>query len=315
MTLLRTVFSLTSRCLLLGCSFLLSGCGVHLLNLTPGHTPKNPSGIYPFSMQAKGIHSRIPEGSIEPYLVIDGKRHPMKRTRTPRVYALEHPLPKGTLEAPYYFTLDYSTMQNGNPRRRHFKSSLQHMRIIDKYVSLEVSRGLVGSEIALVGRGFSPEDTVRVGGRRASTHYASRNSISFTIPYLPVNQRYPVELISEGESIWVGTLSVDPAQIALYSEALSGDDVLQLISGQDVYIEFEIETPAPKGGLPIEVSTDIPNSLIMPEVLIPEGATQVSVLVRGDDPASGSLFLQAPGYNERSVALRVSAQADAEPSE
>ena len=42
-------------------------------------------------------------------------------------------------------------------------------------------------------------------------------------------------------------------------------------------------------------ATDIPESIIMPEVFIPEGARSVNVPVEGGIPGVGKLFVEVPG--------------------
>ena len=41
-----------------------------------------------------------------------------------------------------------------------------------------------------------------------------------------------------------------------------------------------MDNPAPMGGLYINVTTDIPSSVIMPEVIIPETARTVNIAVQ-----------------------------------
>jgi hypothetical protein len=46
----------------------------------------------------------------------------------------------------------------------------------------------------------------------------------------------------------------------------------------------------------------------MPEVVVPEGATNVVVIVQGGKPGTGSLFLKGFGPNEITVPVSVSAK-------
>jgi hypothetical protein len=62
------------------------------------------------------------------------------------------------------------------------------------------------------------------------------------------------------------------------------------------FLIVETENIAPLGGLYIEAQTDIPQSLIMPEIIIPEGARSVNVNVTAGEPGSGVLVLTVPGY-------------------
>ncbi len=282
-----------------------TGCRVAMINLTPENTPTNPSSRYGFSMQVKGIHSKVNDQEIQSYLVIDGKRHPMKPTTTPRVFSVDYKVPSGQQQAAYYFDVDYTTKKSGERYDRHFKSMLYRLNLIDKYVTLETQRALVGSQIGLVGRGFTPEDRILVGGRQAETQYASTNALSIIVPNLPVNERYPVELLSEGESILVGTLQIDSACLTVESDHFGPDGTLHLESGQEAELYLEIQAPAPKGGLAIDITTDIPDSVIMPKVKIKEGQTQASIPITGDAPGQGELFFSAEGYSEVSVPVSV----------
>ncbi|MEM9227622.1 MAG: hypothetical protein AAGA45_06610, partial [Verrucomicrobiota bacterium] len=51
--------------------------------------------------------------------------------------------------------------------------------------------------------------------------------------------------------------------------------------------------------------TDSPQSIIMPEVVIPEGAKSVSVPMEGGIPGTGTLFVEAPGFNAIKVPVSV----------
>jgi len=53
------------------------------------------------------------------------------------------------------------------------------------------------------------------------------------------------------------------------------------------------------------VTTDIPESVIMPEVVVPEGQTSAVVTVQGGKPGTGSLFLKGYGNGEVSVPVTV----------
>jgi hypothetical protein len=51
----------------------------------------------------------------------------------------------------------------------------------------------------------------------------------------------------------------------------------------------------------------VPESVIMPEVVVAEGQTAVTVEVEGGKPGAGSLFLKGYGNGEVSVAVTVAA--------
>ncbi|NCG08566.1 MAG: hypothetical protein GWO81_03200 [Verrucomicrobia bacterium] len=80
---------------------------------------------------------------------------------------------------------------------------------------------------------------------------------------------------------------------------------IDLRSGQRQALVFELTQPAPSGGFPILVTTDIPQSIIMPKVFIPAGARTASISVQGDRPGAGKLFIQATSQKEIVIPVRV----------
>lgn len=80
---------------------------------------------------------------------------------------------------------------------------------------------------------------------------------------------------------------------------------IDLRSGQRQALAFELTQPAPYSGSTILVTTDIPQSIIMPKVLIPPGARTASISVQGDAPGMGKLFIQAPDQKEIVIPIRV----------
>ncbi len=82
---------------------------------------------------------------------------------------------------------------------------------------------------------------------------------------------------------------------------------LALRSGEHQALTFTIPSPAPAGGMLIDVRTDVPDSVIMPEVMVPANATSVTVPVQGGKPGSGSLFFTSSA-GESSVAVTVTAK-------
>ena len=57
----------------------------------------------------------------------------------------------------------------------------------------------------------------------------------------------------------------------------------------------------------IDVRTDVPDSIIMPEVMVPANATSVTVPVQGGKTGTGSLFFTSSA-GESSVAVTVTAK-------
>lgn len=80
---------------------------------------------------------------------------------------------------------------------------------------------------------------------------------------------------------------------------------LLLDQGQRQAIAFSINGYAPTGGLYVKVTTNAPESVIMPEVIIPEGARTVNVTIEGGSAGSGKLFIEALGYEEVIIPITV----------
>ena len=55
----------------------------------------------------------------------------------------------------------------------------------------------------------------------------------------------------------------------------------------------------------IDVTTDVPESVIMPEVIVPQGQTSVTVTAEGGKAGSGTLFMKGFGSGEMTVPISV----------
>jgi hypothetical protein len=69
-----------------------------------------------------------------------------------------------------------------------------------------------------------------------------------------------------------------------------------------------VPNAAGTGGQLLDITTDVPDAVIMPEVVIPAGQNSVSVTVEGGKAGSGSLFLKGYGAGELSVPVTVTAK-------
>ena len=76
-------------------------------------------------------------------------------------------------------------------------------------------------------------------------------------------------------------------------------------TGERQNLTFTLPSPAPVGGTLLDVTTDVPESVIMPEVVVPAGQTSVTVSVEGGRAGAGSLFLKGFGSGEVNVAIKV----------
>jgi hypothetical protein len=145
------------------------------------------------------------------------------------------------------------------------------------------------------GRGFNQQDLVGFDGTPVRTVYLSPSALSFYVPALPSGRNYSVSLGGSAGNSVIGTFRIDPTNVTVTPPSLA------LAPGESQTLTFAIPNPAPAGGLLLDVTTDAPESIIMPEVTVPEGQTSVAVTVQGGKPGAGSLFLK--GYGDADVTV------------
>ncbi len=290
---------------LLACAAFLAGCNygdVRIDNLTSSTLSENPSNIYTLVARISPNTAGVIPDSIRPHIVIDGETYPMRPSRLREgIYEYEYRLPADRIDAKYYFLVKYDIeMRSGFVKQREEFSPVQQFKLSNRYsYTLDVTRAPVGAKVGVVGRGFKSGDSIMVGGYPAPTSFNSPNSLHFHVPSLEPGQSYPVTLIDGDSELPVGSLRVDSARISVSPASLS------LRRGSRSMVVFSTQSPAPSGGLFIDVTTDIPNSVIMPEVWISEGQRSVSIPVEGGDPGSGSLYIEMEGYERVSIPVSV----------
>ena len=281
--------------------FLLTGCNVGITNLTPGVLAENPSQIYTISTRITPKSINIIPSSLVVRIIIDGQSFPMRSSDLGnKIYDFDYQLPAGRTEIAYYFLVNYKYEQQGVIRDREEFTDVIRSKIVSRYVlSLETNRGPVGARISVLGRGFTANDTVSFDGTSARTVFDSANSISFFVPAVEAGRNYKVELIGAQGTSPIGTFRVDPTSLSVSPSELS------LNRGQTQALTFTLSTPAPTGGLLLDITTNAPESVIMPEVVVPAGSTSATVAVTGGKPGSGTLFLKGFGSGEVTVPVTV----------
>lgn len=281
---------------------LLPGCGaIALTNLTAPDLPDNPSEIYTFTLRVAPRTNVVIPSSIAPHIVIGGQNYAMKQSGLPGIWEFDYQMPPGMTEVSYYYLVDYTVEGNGTQNSGQAYTQLERSAIVRRYVSaLEATRGPVGASIGIVGRGFTPADQVNVGNQPVRSVFASPNAVSFIVPALPSGV-YPVTISNSAGSSPVGSFRID-------SSTVSADPAsLTLTSGQSQDVSFNLSSPAPAGGLLLDFATDVPASVIMPEVTVPEGQTSVRVTIQGGQPGTGKIVLR--GYGDGlSIPVTVSAR-------
>lgn len=281
---------------------LLAGCDVKLINRTPGTFTENPSGVYTITAEVRVRSGVVNKDTIKPSIVIDGAIFPMSLSPlAPNLWEYDYKLPPGRGEGTYYFIATYEASSNNRENQRDTFTEIQKFTVANRYtLSLDVNRAPVGAQVTVLGRGFNPQDVIYVGDTPSQTTYLSGNTLTFTVPAVPGGRNYPVVVGAPGSGLDVGTIRVDEGAISVFptSLALATKGRRQLV--------FTIPAEAPMGGLVLDITTDAPASVIMPEVIIPAGARSVNVVVEGGTPGSGTIYVKAAGFGETSVGITVS---------
>jgi hypothetical protein len=281
---------------------LLSGCDtVVLTNLTAPSLPENPSQIYTFTLRVTPKTNTVVNGSLMPKIIIDGQNFAMKRSAFGEgIYEFEYQLPGGRDEVAYYFLVPFKIETQNGVTESEVYTEIVHAKIVRRYVlSLEVNRGPIGARISVLGRGFSQQDNVFFDNLPARTTYESPNAISFIVPAVEPNKNYHVMLGSSAGNSPVGTFRVDPSSLNVSPSSLN------LRGGERQSLTFNVPVSAPPGGLLIDITTDIPESVIMPEIIVPQGQTSVTVSVEGGKAGTGSLFVKGFGAGEVTIPVTV----------
>ena len=279
---------------------LLTGCEeVKISNLTPSTLPENPSQTYTFSARITPKASGFVKGSLNPQIVIDGQIHRMQESQLGQdIYEFDYQIPAGRTEVAYYYLVNFQVNYNNQVSRREAYTGVQNARLAGRYVlSLEVNRGPVGARVSVLGRGFTAQDVVYFDNTPARTVFDSANSRSFFVPAVEPGRNYRVQVNGPAGTQAVGTFRVDGSSLTVSPNSLN------LRSGETQSLTFTLPNPAPTGGLLLDATTDVPESIIMPEIVVPAGSTTVTVQVTGGQPGSGSLFLQ--GFSAGEIAVPV----------
>lgn len=280
---------------------LLTGCQtLTITNMTPDNVPANPSQIYTITATFKPESLTLDPSSISPRIVIDGRIFPMTKSTAVDVWEFDYQLPSGRTSANYYFIVSYlgkDAPVGAIPSE--MQSELQHLNVAGRYVLRpEASRAPIGARVSVLGAGFTPNDVVYFDYTPTRTVFESPSSISFFVPAVETSKSYNLRVAGGGISLSVGSFRVDAINFSISPTALS------LRAGEQQAMTFTIPQPAPAGGMLIDVQTDVPESIVMPEVIVPAGQTSVTIAVQGGKPGSGSLFFKSSA-GESSVPVTV----------
>lgn len=284
---------------------LLAGCdAVTLTNLTPASMPENPSQIYTFTMRVTTRTNTVAPASIASHIVVDGQSFAMKKSPIGEgLYEFEYQVPAGRDEIAYYYLVNYDVEGNKVATPGEAYTEVSRVKLVRRYVlSLEVNRGPVGARVSVLGRGFTSQDVVFFSGVPARTVCESPNALSFFVPALEAGKNYSVALNGAPGYSPVGSFHIDPSSVSVSPSSLT------LRTGARASLTFTIANPAPPGGTLLDIATDVPESIIMPEVIVPQGQTMVIVNVEGGKPGTGNLFLKGFSAGEVTIPVTVTAK-------
>ena len=279
----------------------LAGCNLTITNLTPDTVPANPSQIYTITAAFHPKSSQVDLASISPRIIIDGSVY--KMTKSPAgadLWEFEYQIPSGRDSASYYFICEFSAKNSTSGVPNEITSELQRMKITGRYViRSEATRAPVGSRVSVLGAGFTTADIVYFDSTPTRTVFESPSSLSFFVPAVAPGRTYKLGIMNSlTGNLDVGNFRVDAISFSVSPAAL------YLRQGEQQALTFTIPSPAPAGGMLIDVRTDVSESVIMPEVMVPANATSVTVPVQGGKPGTGSLFFTSSA-GESSVAVTV----------
>lgn len=235
-------------------------------------------------------------------VVIDGKSYPMtKGDVSDHIFDFDYKLPDNRDTATFYYILNYDYRTGEKAKTRETKSDIHKFKLTNRYpVMIESNRAPTGTKLPILGRGFSRFDKVYFDNAQVTTEFISENQLNIIVPSLPAGKTYKILLENGTGRIFIDNFRIDKSMIRVVPATIN------ILSGQVQRILFKIDNAAPSGGLKVDVTTNIPEGVIMDEVRIAEGKKTVNIPIRGGAPSKGSLFVQVPGFDEVTVPITVS---------
>jgi hypothetical protein len=260
--------------------------------------------LYTISARVTPTSRQLDRSSLQVSVIIDSQDHPMKKSaETSDVYEFDYPLQRGQEGASYYFLVRFRSNSDTPSRTNEMYTDVHRFTVEHRYVlPLGASRGPVGARVNVVGGGFTPQDAVYLDTAAARTVFESANSLSFFVPPVDPDHNYNVAISGGGSTLSAGPFRADATGATVAPSSVT------LRTGESQTITFTIPTAAPQGGLLLDVTTDVPESVIMPEIVVPEGATNVVITIRGGKPGAGALYLKGFGQGEITIPVSVSGQ-------
>jgi len=281
----------------------LTGCEMTVTNLTPATLPQNPSHIYTITASFVPKQRNVIPETVQPRIIIDGRSYNMTRSAAAtNVWEFDYQLAPGRTSASYYFICEFEIKSGNGTAPRDVYTELQTLAINARYVlRAEANRAPVGARVNIVGAGFTPQDVIFLNNQPTRTVFESSAALSFYVPALAAGSSYQLRINGPQGSLDAGTFRIDATELTVSPSSV------ELVTGGQQTLTFSLPTAAPAGGVLVEVTTDMPASIIMPEVIVPPGQASVTVTLTGGQPGTGFLFYRAGGV-ENSIPVVVRAK-------
>ncbi|MDR2340724.1 MAG: IPT/TIG domain-containing protein [Puniceicoccales bacterium] len=276
------------------------GCAhVHIKNATPEILPVNASGVYPLTLDFAVASSGVNERSIVARVCVDGRMMSMKRISRGH-FSYDYHMPADRASVPYFFEVNYTRQTDAGLQHICEKSPTYQLLLSDHYaLGMDTQRGTPGTVVTVIGRGLREGDTVYVNNQAVETKLISPTAIQFRIPPIAADRYYIVELADSHETLHVGKIFIDRGIIKTSPRAL------EIPKGQSVELVINLSSTALGNGVEIEVTTDIPDAIFVPDLIVRSGRSSITAIIEGAAPARGTLFLRAEGFMETAVPVVV----------
>jgi len=286
---------------ILASAVFLGGCTATFVILTAVNQNQNPSGIYTLQTEVDIQDRSVIRDTVQVSVMIAGETQPMVKGQvSDRIWSCDYKLPEGYDEAHYYYVATYQVLHKDLLKPRRIKSQLYRFQLENRFVgNLLAYRAPIGNKISVQGRGFTKYDQVQFGSEIAGTKFLSENELQFVVPSLPSGIDYPLQLIGGAGKLPIGDFRIDESEMQVDPK------VVEVASGDVVTLLFKIDFEAPEGGLPVEIETDAPDSVIMPEIRIAAGGKSASAPLKGGAPGTGNIFVNVPGIKEVTIPVTV----------
>ncbi|MDR3143975.1 MAG: hypothetical protein LBT64_00550 [Puniceicoccales bacterium] len=284
---------------LLGCGLAATGCSSIIRNDTPRHLPQNSSEIYTLVMHVDNNGIYMMPNSCSARIIVDDEIHEMEHCNACG-FAYDYKRPPDKFNSTYCYEIDYRTKVNGKVRNKFERSIPYNLFITNRYVvGFETNRGVPGATETLLGRGFEAEDRIEIGGITCKTAFVSPNSLSFIIPLTGRSGDHRARLVSNGGDIGLGDFRIDSLPLSVSADSIS------LAVGERMNFSVSVAVEAPEDGIQISVTTNIPDSIIMGDIVIPAGAKSASAAIHGGADGAGMLYISAGGFDELKIPIEV----------